>query len=357
MNNHLADVTLSLFQDSFNSQPQRTVTLQYILEGIRTGRYAQQVRYVREILAVRGKSAYDQAKRALPAVTFGGTFEPTRGNDHLKAHSGLLHLDLDHLSDVAATKQALSDDPHVVFAFTSPSGTGLKAGVLIPPVTSAELYAHAWRVVKADFEPQYGARWDEATKDVARLCYVSYDPELFVNAAAEVFDVPPMPAPEPRPQTPRRYTPLPYSPVLRRQNADRAIRTATDMVQSAVPGERHFARLKAARLLGGYVAGGVLTDEEAYGALAHALAGYTEDLKRALDTVEDGLRYGQAHPISLDDLEAERQTWIQAHRPAAQVKRSTPPTDSAWVGINTLPIRPFARHRGIHITGRQVRNG
>jgi hypothetical protein len=337
----LANIPVSLFHGSFDSEPQRTVTLQHILQSIRTGTYATQVRYVRQVLAIYGKAAYNKAKRSLPAVTFAGTFDPSRGNNYLKAHSGLLHVDMDHLKDVTGTKRALSDDPYLVFAFTSPSGGGIKAGVRIPIITTAEGYAHAWHVVRTVYEERYGVRWDHATKDVARLCYISHDAELYWNPEAAVFDVPPVPPPEPKPVHPRRHTPQPYHPDRRRMYAERAIRTAVDMVQSAQLGTRHHARLKAARLLGGYVAGGVLTDGEAYGALAQALVDHTEDLKRALDTVEDGLRYGQAHPISLDDLEAERQSWIQAHRPVTPARHVPPVDHDPWDGLYTLPLKPY----------------
>jgi hypothetical protein len=186
---------------------------------------------------------------------------------------------------------------------------------------------------------------------VARLCYVSYDPDLYWNPSAAQFDVPPVPAPAPKPPTQRRYAPLPYQADRHRAYAERAIRTAIDMIQSAPMGTRHFTRLKAARLLGGYVAGGVLTDEEAYGALAQALVGHTEDLTRALDTVEDGLRYGQAHPIHLEDLEAERQEWLRQHRASQPKQQWAPPTDSPWAGMNTLPIRPYLGYRGVTIRG------
>jgi hypothetical protein len=354
----LANIPVSLFHGSFDSEPKRTVTLSYILESIRTGTYARQVRHVRQVLATRGQAAYDKAKSSLIAITFAGTFAPTRGNAHLQKHSGLLHIDIDHLHDVAATKQELINDPYIIFAFISPSGGGIKAGVRIPIITTAEGYAHAWHTVRAVYESRYGVNWDQATKDVARLCYVSYDPELFVNLDAEVFAVPPMPSPAPQPPTPTRHAPLPYQPDRRRMYAERAIRTATDMIQSAQLGSRHHARLKAARLLGGYVAGGVLTEDEAYSALAQALVGYTEHLKRALKTVKGGLRYGQAHPISLQDLEHEREEWLETHvksRPR-QPSPVSPPANP-WDGIKTLPLRPFARHRGIQIRGRQVRDG
>jgi VirE N-terminal domain len=349
----LANVKISFFQDSFHSQPNRTVTLRHVLESIRTGTYASQVRYVRQILATRGQAAYNKAKSSLIAVTFAGTFSPTRGNTHLEKHSGLLHVDMDHLRDVAAMKQALSDDPYLAFAFISPSGGGLKAGVRIPIVTSAEQYAYAWHTVRAAYEQRYSASWDQATKDVARLCFVSYDPGIYVNFEAQVFDVPPAPAPESKPKAQTRRAPLLYQADRRRAYAERAIRTAVDMIQTAPLGTRHHTRLKAARLLGGYVASGLLTDEEAYGALARALVGHTEDLKKALDTVEDGLKYGQAHPISPDDLEAEREAWIQAHRTVAPVRHAPPVDHDPWEGRRTLPLKPYT---GLRL-GKAVRRG
>jgi hypothetical protein len=87
------------------------------------------------------------------------------------------------------------------------------------------------------------------------------------------------------------------------------------MIQTADLGTRHHNRLKAARLLGGYVAGGLLSDDQAYGALSQALVGHTDDLPRSLKTVEDGLAYGRAHPITLEELEAERRRWLEQHCP------------------------------------------
>src|SRR5918999_3791807 len=100
----LANTPINLFHGSFDSEPKRTVTLTHILESIRTGSYARQVRHVREILVTKGKGAYDKAKAYLPAVTFGGTFSPSRGNANLQHHSGIAHGDLDHIPDILATE-------------------------------------------------------------------------------------------------------------------------------------------------------------------------------------------------------------------------------------------------------------
>jgi hypothetical protein len=336
---NITNTKLNLFASSFQSIPAETITLAQALDAIRLGHHKAQVQTVRQILAREGKRAYDRAKVYLPAVTFGGTFLPTRGNAHLQQHSGILHGDLDHLRDVAAVKQAICADPRTAYAFISPSGEGLKLGVHIEVIADDAAYKHAWATISDIYEQCYGGTWDPSGKDVSRLCFMSYDPKLYTNFHATCFEVPPPLTPQP---------PLPPPPLhgsLRLDDhqdyATRALRTAVQMIQSAPMGMRHHTRLKAARLLGGYVGGGLLPEEQAYGALAQALVGHTEDLERALKTVEDGLTYGQAHPITLEALEAERHAWIETHRPIPPQPRKPPDHHDPWEGTRTLPLRPY----------------
>jgi VirE N-terminal domain len=316
--NSLAAAKVNLFRSSFESAPARTVTLTHALEMIRTGTYRRQVTHVRQILARDGKRTYDRAKAHLPALTFCGTFAPKRGLAHLKQHSGIIHGDLDHLPDVKAAKCTVCSDPRTVYCFDSPSGTGLKIGVNGPEVADDPEYKHVWQAVSMEYERLCGGEWDQSGKDISRLCYVSWDPEAYWNPNATVFELPPPPIHESPAPTSLQPSTTTYLIGCRDDYAVRAIRTAVQMIQAAVLGTRHHTRLKAARLLGGYVAGGLLTEEQAYAALAEALVGHTEDLDRALKTAEDGLRYGQACPITLDALEAERQAWVSAHRSKTQ---------------------------------------
>jgi hypothetical protein len=118
-------------------------------------------------------------------------------------------------------------------------------------------------------------------------------------------------------------------------------------------------------LLGGYVAGGLMSEDQAYGALAEALVGHTEDLERALKTVEDGLAYGQAQPITLEALEAERQAWLDRHFPHQHNNTQEVETLSApggtiggnpWEGMSTLPSHPYSGYRGYRGYGQGVRH-
>jgi hypothetical protein len=347
----LADAHVNLFRSSFDSIPVQTLTLAQALEAIRTGVYERRVRRVRQVLARDGKRAYDQAKASLPAVTFAGSFAARRGNAHLQQHTGIVHGDLDHLNDVVAAKQALCGDPRTVYVFISPSETGLKLGIHVTMVADDTTYKHAWAAASAEYEARYGGQWDPSGKDIARLCFVSHDPDLYWNPKAIVFDVPPVPVREtrpPTPATPRPAAPWPHED--RRRYAEQAIRTAVQMIEAAEPGTRHHTRLRAARLLGGYVAGGLVTEDHAYGALAQALIGHTDDLARALKTIEDGLAYGKAYPITREALEAEREARLDAHRQQTisvnRERRRTVSGKSDDQGMILLPLRPYAPYRG-----------
>jgi hypothetical protein len=247
MSSPLAHVMVSRFRNSFDSTPIADFNLQFALDGIRNGYYESAVNRVRHVLARHGKRDYDRAKAHLKAFTFGGTFSPSRAKANLSQHSRIVLGDLDHLDsgNLLATKQALCGDPRTTCVFISPSATGLKVGVHVPQVSDDEGYKYAWQVVSMEYAELYGVTWDISGKDVSRLCFVSHDPDLYWNPDAVVFEVPPSPIPKPRPPTPQLSVPRQHTGHL--DYAERAIQTATQMIQSAELGDRHHARLRAAR--------------------------------------------------------------------------------------------------------------
>jgi VirE N-terminal domain len=283
-------------------------------------------------------------------VTFGGTFAPSRAKPHLVRHSGIVHGDLDHLDDVDAIKARLAEDPHIVYVFISPSGTGLK-------VADDAAYKHAWQTVANAHRQTYGLTWDRSGKDISRLCYLSWDSSPYQNRDAITFPVPdPVPHPTPRP-TPPRLT-FDISRERRERYAYRALETAVAMIDASAPGNRHDTRLRASELLGGYVAGGCLTHDEAWGGLAMAVARNTDDLDRAMKTIADGLQHGQARPITLGALEAERRDWLAAH---GSLSRGCPSTAGTTNGGDFWGERWQRRQRAyeqrLRLPAREVSHG
>jgi len=139
-------------------------------------------------------------KKHLPAVMFSGRFE-RRSRKHLTRHSGLICVDLDHVPSPAHAREECAVSPHCVAAFISPSGDGVKAIFACNP---CEPHARSWLAVRKHVVEHLGVEIagavDEATKDVARLCYVSHDPDAFITTnmavpcvSYEGVELPPVP--------------------------------------------------------------------------------------------------------------------------------------------------------------------
>jgi hypothetical protein len=246
-------------------------------------------------------------------VTFCGTFSPRRARDALTHHSGLIHLDYDGVANVVHARSVLCVGRCVVYVFSSPSGMGLKVGVHTQPVATDAHYKHAWHSVAETIERHTGLQADPTGTDVSRLCYLSWDPHLYVNLAAQVLRIPPPP--------PRAGCDmvLPHAAANRReQSLQQAITRATALIETSSPatptrsGTRHHSRCKAGTLLGGYVAGGFLDYDQAYSILEHVVAQHTTHVERSMRTIASALKYGMQSPVTFQDLEQERLAWCAA---------------------------------------------
>ena len=185
-----------------------------------------------------------------------GDVQSQPGQEHLAQHSGICHADIDHLANLDTTKRRLTDDPHVVYCFTSPRGDGLKYGVRVDVVDSDNAYKHAWQYLADLHAAAYQVTWDPSGKDICRLCFVSWDPACYINLAADVYPVPPAMV---TPPAPRKLGAALLPREARERYAQRGIANAIKIIAESVDGERHAARCRAAYLLGGYVGGGLLT--------------------------------------------------------------------------------------------------
>jgi VirE N-terminal domain. len=182
----------------------RDVSVQKILNGIRTGgeRLKGQITEIRnrfeaELAITRGdlqkaKRAVEKLKKDLPAVTWSGRFS-YRASGKLLQHSGLLCADLDSLGpELETVRKKLKASPHLFALFLSPTGNGLKAVFRVP--ADASQHSGTFRAVEAHVKQLTGVRIDESGKDVSRLCFMSYEPQLYHNPNATELD--PLPEPE-----------------------------------------------------------------------------------------------------------------------------------------------------------------
>jgi hypothetical protein len=134
------------------------------------------------------KNAVNQEKKQLPAVMWSGRFSKRKGSDLLE-HSGLLCADLDELGErVAEVRTKLKKSPHLRMMFSSPTGDGLKCVFRVP--ADAERHQASFRAIEQHVHELSDVHIDESGSDVARLCFLSYDPGLYLNEDA--VELPPL---------------------------------------------------------------------------------------------------------------------------------------------------------------------
>lgn len=150
-----------------------------ILNGIKSGHWANQINELRGL----SKEEYDLNKKYLPAATFSGTFAPSRHDKNIQSYTGVITIDLDHIGEsLSVTKDKLRKHPHVLSCFTSPSNDGLK--ILVLTDTSSDKHGESFDYLKKDIKKHLGIELDASGRNLSRLCFVSYDPDIHINTEA-----------------------------------------------------------------------------------------------------------------------------------------------------------------------------
>jgi hypothetical protein len=123
-------------------------------------------------------------KNQLPACSFGGVFS-YRNEKSLIKFSGLACLDFDKLSgieDANQIKDNLISDPCLYACFISPSGVGVKAVFRV--ADDHTKYRAMYRALCSKYADVH---LDSKTSDISRLCFESYDPDIYINEQAEIW--------------------------------------------------------------------------------------------------------------------------------------------------------------------------
>ena len=161
------------------------------LAEIQSGKWLTEVSALRS--ATNGYDR-DRLKKLLPAILWAGKFT-TRKNEGIEIFSGLLCADIDKVAErVGELHDFARNDPHVVGAFVSPSGTGIKIVFRVFVPTNAKAHHKNFVAVRAHVASHYNAEVDDKAKDIARLCFVSHDPAAFYHPDAVPLEVQSEPA-------------------------------------------------------------------------------------------------------------------------------------------------------------------
>jgi hypothetical protein len=158
-----------------------------ILDEIRTGKYKPGIIYLRKSLAENKTEAYNKAKKSLPAFTPSGKFVGGRKLEFLADYSSCIILDIDKLSaaDLQNAKHLANQSEFTFASFISPSGNGLK--ILVKINSDKANHKEAFLLVQAHYESILKLEIDKSGKDVTRLCFYSWDENLYHNPDASTF--------------------------------------------------------------------------------------------------------------------------------------------------------------------------
>lgn len=172
-----------------NTTPTAVLTPAGLHEILTSPRYRTATEALRE--AGPGTAAYKEAKKSLDYVTPAGVFSH-RSNAGLRSISGLMVLDFDHLPNVDAARTALLADEllaqGLLMLFTSPSGIGLKAIVWTDPAEDHLANFRAYANYLTAHYSLLGLTPDEAGKDLARACFVPFDPTAWLAPSHDTSD-------------------------------------------------------------------------------------------------------------------------------------------------------------------------
>jgi hypothetical protein len=218
-------------------------------------------------------------KRDLVCVIYQGTFT-RRAKDFLSEASGFAVLDWDHMKaddnaeeSAIDFRESLKNDEYIYAAWVSPSGKGVKALVKIPKVSSDAEYKEYYNALLVSYPSL-----DPANKDISRICYESYDPDLWINEDSKLW-------------------------TQKFESKGSLIDIAYNMIRSAKEGTRHHTILRAGKLMGGYIATGYVDEFDCLDRIEGLIYQiFPEDEVRVeIKAFHDGIEYGKLEPVEPND--------------------------------------------------------
>jgi hypothetical protein len=160
-----------------------------VFNEIKSNKYQSEINSIRYALHKGDEKTASEIKSGLIGFTSSGTFGASRTKVNINTYSQIVCLDFDHIevTEINNLITLINGCKHTFASFISPSGEGLK--VFIKVNTNAQEHTTAYNQVANFYKDLSGYDFDAKCKDIARLCFVSYDTELYLNEDAILFEV------------------------------------------------------------------------------------------------------------------------------------------------------------------------
>jgi hypothetical protein len=170
-------MNITVFKSLTNTSTPIIRDVSVAIERIKSGKTKDLIAQIRK---EKDKGKRNELKSKLPSYCFGGEFS-YRSVQGLVKPSGLLCIDFDNfntLEEVIEFKETLKQVPYTYICFISPSERGVKALFKIPIIENVEDYnAYFDAIAKFFSHPN----WDSNNNGIGRVCYESYDADIYVN--------------------------------------------------------------------------------------------------------------------------------------------------------------------------------
>lgn len=176
----MRETIISIFKNAKTASNPYQKPIGYFLDRIKNGSPATAI-----VLKYR-ETKDSELKKQLPGACISGSFSH-RAKDKMISFSQFACLDFDKfgsVTDAKMIKANISKDPCCFAAFISPSGVGVKAIIRTAPDSSK--YESYYRAICKKYNDVH---LDSKTKDISRLCFESYDPDIYINENAAEWGI------------------------------------------------------------------------------------------------------------------------------------------------------------------------
>ena len=182
------NITVSYFQN-LKSQNNTRIKLELVFKDIKEGKWKNEIEQMRLAKVSNRDNEYSKLKMKLQCFTPSATFNDKRDKNFVLSYTGIISLDYDGIqrNEIDDIKNIICNDPNTFGCFVSPSGMGLK--VFVKTDATEVHHKEAFKSVSEHYDQLVGIPSDIACKDVSRLCFVSYDKDLFYKPESAVFKV------------------------------------------------------------------------------------------------------------------------------------------------------------------------
>ena len=188
--------TVTLFQNIKFSNTVIQCDIVNILEMIRNGSYQDLVERIRRETDVEDQK---ELKTQLPAITVSCQCNSRSSQKSFKEKfikaTGLIQIDID-LEEIKQNnltydtiKDMLIKDKHILTVFKSPR-CGLKAFIRINKYANSDQeHKDNFKFVSDYIYNQYNLKIDQVVSSIFATCFLSYDPEIYINYEAEELEI------------------------------------------------------------------------------------------------------------------------------------------------------------------------